>query len=835
MSGRRSARQGAAPGRKDDVPAGRFEGTVPGAWPLRPARAPDSARPAPNGHDGAGAATPHDEPKPPRIRPSEPRTRGRSSRRARAATLNAFRSPAGLVRALALAVSGGGFVAILALWLNGGGGFDVAWAPALDLRLAFELDGLAALYALLATGIGFLVFAYSTRYLPIHLEHEGRTVADEPRFYAFLLLFLVSMVGLVAAQDAILLFVFWDLTAVASYFLIGYDSHRRDARANALMALLVTGVSAVLLLIAALLLYEKYGTFSLPLLFAQAEPGPLLTTAGALVAVAGLAKSAQVPFHFWLPRAMVAPTPVSAYLHSAAMVAAGVFLLGRFYPLLQTSGVLLDLLLWTGVASMAVGGVLALTRDPLKQVLAYSTIAQYGYVTFMLGLGGAAGAVAASFDGLAHALMKSALFLTAGAAAEAGGDSRLSRLGGLARTQPLLAVGSGLAAAGLAALPLTAGFFKDELFFYAALERGDAWAVVAVGSAALTLAYVTRFWAGIFLGPRRGESHPIPAALVWPVVLLGGLVLAGGIVVEPLARLAAAAGEATFGAPTPADPAYHLDARAVNLMALATYALGVGLYVTRARWSRFALGAAALGERAGPERLYRGALRGLNVLSDRIHDVEVRDLRTRVASVLVPAGVLVLLGIWVTPTGGYEPGVVRADDIGLVLALVVATVAALATALTRLHLTLVLVLSALGFSLAVAYAFSGAPDVALVAVLVETIVALLFLGVFALLPRQVLRREALLRTSRRRRWRDPLIGLFSGGVAFLVVWSALSRPAPEASVAGDHVRLAPDAHGSDVVTVILADFRGLDTLGEIAVLGVALVGIATLLRRGRTA
>ena len=642
------------------------------------------------------------------------------------------------------------------------------------------------------------------------------------------------MVGLVTAQDAILLFVFWDLTAVASYFLIGYDSHRRDARANALMALLVTGISAVLLLIAAVLLYDEYGTFSLPLLFQAAEPGALVTTAGALVAVAGLAKSAQVPLHFWLPRAMVAPTPVSAYLHSAAMVAAGVFLLGRFYPLIQTSGILLDLLLWTGIASMAVGGILALTRDVMKQVLAYSTIAQYGYVTFMLGLGGAKGAVGASFYVLAHALMKSALFLTAGAAAEAGGDDRLSRVGGLARTHRALAVGSGLAAAGLAALPLTVGFFKDELLFAAALERGSPWVAVAVGSAALTLAYVARFWVSIFLGPPQGTAGAVPVALVWPVVLLGGLVLAGGIVVEPLARLAAAAGEATLGAPAPAEPAYHLDARAVNLLALATYALGAALFFTRARWAPAARAVAELGERGGPERLYRGALRGLNLLSDRIHDVEVRDLRTRVASVLVPAGILVLLGIWVTPTGGYDPGSIGTADIGLVLVLVVATFAALATAMTRLHLTLVLVLSALGFSLAVAYAFSGAPDVALVAVLVETIVALLFLGVFALLPREVLRREARLKTSRSRRWRDPLIGLFSGAVAFLVVWSALSRPAPEASVAGDHVRLAPDAHGSDVVTVILADFRGLDTLGEITVLAVALLGIATLLRRGRT-
>ena len=738
------------------------------------------------------------------------------------------------MRALSLVTAGVGFVATLVLWSRGGGSVDVAWAPSLDLRLAFELDGLAALYALLATGIGFLVFAYSLPYLPRHLAHEGRSRKDEPRFYGLLLLFLISMVGLVTAQDLILLFVFWDLTAVASYFLIGYDRHRPDARSAALMALLVTGVSAVLLLVAAVLLYDAYGTFALPELFERAEPGPLVTTAAALVAIAGLAKSAQVPFHFWLPRAMVAPTPVSAYLHSAAMVAAGVFLVGRFYPLIQTSGLLLDVLLGVGIASMAVGGLLALTRDVMKHVLAYSTIAQYGYVVFLYGLGGPAAAVAAAFYVLAHALMKSTLFLTAGAAAEATGSAKLSGAGGLARTHPFLAAGSGAAAAGLAALPLTAGFFKDELFFAAALERGSPAAVVAVLAAALTLAYVGRFWTAIFLGPSRSERRPVPRLLVAPVVLLGALVVLGGIVVEPLSRLAVAAGEATFGGETPAAPAYHLDARAENLMAIATYSLGIALLLTRRAWRPAALAGARLGARLGPERWYALGLAGLNGLSDRVHDFEVRDLRTRLSAVLVPAGALVALGVWATPTSNaYAVGAIASDDVALVLVLAVAAVAAVATAVTRLHLTLVLVLSALGFSLAVVYAFFGAPDVALVAVLVETIFALLFLGVFALVPARVLRREALLPTTGSRRWRDPLVGLLSGGIAFVVVWGALSRPAPAASVAAQHTRLAPEAHGSDVVTVILADFRGLDTLGEITVLAVALVGIATLLRRGR--
>ncbi|MDQ4072150.1 MAG: oxidoreductase, partial [Actinomycetota bacterium] len=288
-----------------------------------------------------------------------------------------------LPAAAAIVAASAGFVATLWGWTKGGAALDLSWAPALDLHLRFRLDGLGALYTLLATGVGLAVFVYAARYLPLHLAHQRRPSSDAPRFYALLVLFMVSMAGLATAQDLVLLFVFWDLTAVASYFLIAYDRHEASSRWAALMALLVTGVSAVLLLISALVLYAEYRTFSVPELFQRAEAGSTLTLAGALIAVAALAKSAQVPLHFWLPRAMTAPTPVSAYLHSAAMVAAGVLLLGRTYPLIEPSEALLDGLAVVGAASIAVGGVLALTRDDMKQVLAYSTFSQYGYVVFL--------------------------------------------------------------------------------------------------------------------------------------------------------------------------------------------------------------------------------------------------------------------------------------------------------------------------------------------------------------------------------------------------------------------------------------------------------------------
>ncbi len=723
-------------------------------------------------------------------------------------------------------------VAVLWGWSMGGGTVDVAWAPTYDLRFTVTLDGLAVLYALLATGIGFAVLVYSSRYLPLHLEHEGRALSDGTSFYFFILLFMGSMVGLAMAQDLILIFVFWDLTAVASYYLIGFDSHTDDSRWSALMALLVTGVTAVFLLIGALMLYAAHGTFSVPELTDLSKPGPLLTVAAGLIAVAGLAKSAQVPLHFWLPRAMAAPTPVSAYLHSAAMVAAGVLLIGRVYPLIQKSDFLLNSLIVVGLASMAVGGILALTRDVLKQLLAYSTISQYGYVVFMYGLGGKYGAAGAAFYVIAHALSKSALFLTAGAVTEATGEKQLSKIGGVGKSLPLLAVGSGLAAAGLAAFPLTIGFFKDELFFAAALERGTPFAVFAVLGAALTFAYTWRFWGGVFLGPARSQAHAIPAALVWPILVLGSLVLVGGIFVGPFADLAIAAGSVSFDAPAVVKPAYHFDTRPENLMALATFALGAVIIVSRPVWVGGAMVISRFGEKFGPERIYGLTIDSLNSVSDFIHQAEVRDLRSRVAAILIPAGLLVGAGLIATPTTDvYRTGVVEARDLPLLLALISVAVAALTTTFTKRHVTLALVLSSAGFVLSVVYAFFGAPDVALVAVLIEVILTMVFIATLKLIPHKVLRAQANLPTERPRR--KVFFATIAGAFSFAVVWGALSVPAAQQSAADEHLKLTSKAHAKDTVTAILADFRGLDTLGEITVVALVVLAVATLLNRGR--
>jgi multicomponent Na+:H+ antiporter subunit A len=720
------------------------------------------------------------------------------------------------------------FGATLWGWLSGGGSVDAAWVPDLDVRFAVSLDGLAALYALLATGIGFAVLVYSLRYLPLHLGHQERPASDGNGFYFFVALFMGSMVGLATAQDLILLFVFWDLTAISSYYLIGFDRHSKDSRASALMALLVTGVTAVLLLVGAVFLHAAYGTFSIPELAEKAEPGPLLTTTGALIAVAGLAKSAQVPFHFWLPRAMAAPTPVSAYLHSAAMVAAGVLLIGRVYPILQKSELLLDALLVVGMASMAVGGVLALTRDVLKQLLAYSTIAQYGFVVTMYGLGGPYGAGGAAFYVICHALAKSALFMAAGAVTEATGENRLSRLGGLRRSMPLLAAASALAAANLVSLPLTIGFFADEFFFAAALERGTPFAVLAVISAAITLTYTWRFLGGVFGGgPGAAGARRVPRLLVAPVAALGVIGLIGGFVAGPFEGLAEAAGGVSFEAPTPLDASYHPELLPEYVMALAAYALGVVLIPSRPVWSPVALGLSRLGKLAGPERLFGLTVHGLNVLSDVVHRAEIRNLRGRVASVLVPTAAMVGAGVLATGLGAYEVGPLRLRETPLMLALLAVAAASIAATLTRRHVTLVLVLSSVGFMLAVVYAFYGAPNVALVAVLIETVQTLLLVATLRLIPHRILCHQADLPVVRRNR--KVLVAAATGTFGLVVAWGALSQPPAGRSIAEKLARLTPEAHAKNVVTATLADFRGLDTLGEVTVVALVLLGVATLL------
>ncbi len=316
--------------------------------------------------------------------------------------------------------------------------------------------------------------------------------------------------------------------------------------------------------------------------------------------------------------------------------------------------------------------------------------------------------------------------------------------------------------------------------------------------------------------------------------MLGAVAVVGGLFPAPFEALAEAAGAAAASSPTEISVAYHLDARPANVMAVAAWAVGL-LVLAFVRLAPAALPklAAVMG-RFGPDRFYDVSLRGLNVLSDVLHTVEVRDLRSRVATLLVPAGLLVLAAVVTTPfDNAFVFGAVTQEDIPLLLMLLVAAQAGIAVAIPRDHLTVALLLSGVGYSLTVVYAFLGAPDVALVAVLVETLFAVLMIGILAALPRSLLTRAARHVSDRTRKRRDITLGVASGLAAFAAVWGVLSQPAALESAADRQIDLTPVAHASDVVTAILADFRGLDTMGEISVIGIALLGLTTLLARER--
>jgi multicomponent Na+:H+ antiporter subunit A len=473
-------------------------------------------------------------------------------------------------------------------------------------------------------------------------------------------------------------------------------------------------------------------------------------------------------------------------------------------------------------------------QDELKQILAHSTISQYGYVVALYGIGGAAGAGAAALYVITHAIAKSALFMTAGAVTVATGESRLSRLGGLARELPVLAAASGLAAATLAALPLTLGFFKDELFFAAALEEGAVVQVAAVVAAALTFAYIGRFWWGVFGGTRAAATAPLQGLLVGPVVALALVAVVGGIVVGPFSQLAEDAAGVTHNGAVALSPAYHADLRSENLMALAAWLLGGLILAFPSARAHVVRAVSLAGDVAGPRRVYRLGLLGLNRVSDWVHDAEVRDLRRSLAAVLVPGGALVAAGFAFTPTAGsYDVGGMAARDLPIVVLLGLAAAAAITVARDEGRLRPVMALSVLGFALAAVYAVAGAPDVALVAIVVETVVTLVFVGVFARLPHQDARGRPVPPPGLRLRRRNLAAGVVAGLAAFATIWAELSRPTVASGDAADQIARAPSAHGGDVVTVILADFRGLDTMVEITVLATAVIGVASLLRHGR--
>jgi multicomponent Na+:H+ antiporter subunit A len=692
------------------------------------------------------------------------------------------------------------------------------WVPGLGVELSFYLDGLGLLFALLVCGIGTIVVLYSGDYLASRKELE--------RFYPLLLFFMGSMLGLVLAGDIITLYVFWELTSLSSFLLIGFEHERTDARAAALQALLVTVMGGLALLAGLILLGLASGTTQVTELLAQGESlreHRFYLAALLLLLVGAFTKSAQVPFHFWLPNAMEAPTPVSAYLHSATMVKAGVYLLARFSPVLGETSVWLHITVAVGALTMVCGALLALVSRDLKRVLAYSTISALGMLVLLVGVGTPTAVKAAMAQLLAHALYKGALFLVAGAVDHQTGTRDVDRLGGLASAMPGTALAALLAGLSMAGLPPALGFVAKEVAYEAA---SGAVLGALVGAGALltaTAALVTLrpFLAGDAPDPRTSEA-PL---LLWagPLVLgLAGLV--SGIVprlVDGTLTAPAAMSVLTDGAGTKLA-LWHGLTPALGLSVVSLVA-GMGLYgarpLLRAAWE---------GLRGipvpTPGRCYDFSLQGLDWLAKGL----TRALQSgylRAYTTVTVLGLVALVGATLALRGSPVRPVPLAD-LRIYELMIPATMflAALVAATSTSRLAAVAAMGAVGYGVALIYLLFGAPDLAMTQVLVETLAVVLFVLVFYHLPR-----FARL-SSTTARLRDAVIALGVGGLmtVLLLAATALQFSPPISDFYAENSR--PLAHGRNVVNVIVVDFRGLDTLGEITVLALAGIGVYALLR-----
>jgi multicomponent Na+:H+ antiporter subunit A len=729
------------------------------------------------------------------------------------------------------------------------------WVDGLGLAVDMRLDWFSMLLVLMIAGIGLCVFGYATSYF-----HAGPEV---PRTAAILLLFAGAMFGLVCSDNLFLLFTFWELTSITSFLLIGTDDTKAGARAAALHALLVTGGGGLAMLGGFVLIGQAAGTFSLHAILEDPPTGTAVGVGLVLVLAGALTKSAQVPFHAWLPGAMAAPTPISAYLHSATMVKAGVYLIGRFAPAFALVGPWRWIVLSAGSASMLLGGYRALRQHDLKLVLAFGTISQLGLLVILFGAGVPELAFAGCVLLLAHAAFKAALFLTVGIVDHQTHTRDLRSLTGLGRRWPAVAAGAALAAASMAGLPPLLGFIAKELALDGLLGDGVPapavlLAVVVVGSM-FTVAYSARFLWGAF-GPAdthhgldrtlvgADAPHPSKAFAVAPMVLAGlGLLL--GVVPALLAPLVDDAWEA-FGyeGHAPHLSLWHGLTAPLGLSAL-VIAGGAALFVGRARVERWqgsmphppsALGA------------YERSLKGLLSGSDRVAGV-VQSGSLPVYLMVLLGTLVVVPGVPLVLNGGPEEWPAFVDSpLQLVIGAIMVT-SALAAAVIQKRFAAVILLGAVGYGISALFVVQGAPDLALTQLLIETLGVVAFVLVLRHLP------EGFTPTVAPARKVLPAIAGLA--VALFVFYFAISAgsvtgtPTPDASLAGtdshadlEHgetetgditvseeylTRSLPEAHGRNVVNVIVVDFRGFDTLGEITVLVVAALGVAALVVAGR--
>ncbi|MEN8896902.1 MAG: monovalent cation/H+ antiporter subunit A [Yoonia sp.] len=702
------------------------------------------------------------------------------------------------------------------------------WIPLLGLNVTLMLDGWGFFFAMLILGIGLLIIAYARFYLSRD-DNMGE-------FFTYLLLFQGAMVGIVLSDNILLLLVFWELTSLSSFLLIGYWKHLPEGRQGARMALTVTGMGGLAMIGGMMILGQIVGSYDLSVILQNREliqADPLYVPALILILLGGFTKSAQFPFHFWLPHAMAAPTPVSAYLHSATMVKAGIFLMARMWPVLSSTPEWFMIVTTAGLITMILGAVIALFKHDLKSLLAFSTVSHLGLITMLLGTGTAFGVMAAMFHILNHATFKAALFMSAGIVDHEAHTRDIRRLGGLRHLMPITFLIATLAALSMAGIPLLNGFLSKEMMLeeaYGTALFGIPWLVpvMATIGSLFSAAYCFRFISHTFLGPKREDypttPHDPPAGLWMPPAFLVSLVVIIGIapfLVEPFVKVVTASVLGDVAAvPKSYFKIWHGLVPALYLSIIAVVGGALLLMVFKpalAIWDK--------APRPEAKTIFDAIIAAAVGLSQRISMGLHNGSFTRYAAIFTVTVVAVGYHAWATGTVGAATSTVQpanAVQIAGWLMLVAATLGLVFLHRNRL-LSLILI-GIVGLVVSVGFVFFSAPDLAMTQLTVEVVTIILLLLALNFLPN-----TTPIESTSLRRFRDIGIAVLGGLATAAMSFHYLLRDTIAPSISDFHLANSyKGGGGTNVVNVILVDFRGFDTYGEIIVLGIAALLIYAL-------
>jgi len=723
---------------------------------------------------------------------------------------------------------------------------EILWLPSMGLNIILRMDGFAWLFSLLVLGIGTLVSLYARYYMSPQ--------DPVPRFFAFFLAFMGAMLGLVISGNLIQIVFFWELTSLFSFLLIGYWHHRADARRGAYMALMVTGAGGLCLLAGVIILGHVVGSYDLDKVLAAGDTirgHALYPVLLPLILLGALSKSAQFPFHFWLPHAMAAPTPVSAYLHSATMVKAGVFLLARLWPVLSGSEEWFWIVGGAGACTLLLGAYAAMFQNDLKGLLAYSTISHLGLITLLLGLNSPLAAVAAVFHILNHATFKASLFMAAGIIDHESGTRDIRKLSGLFRLIPFTATLAMVASASMAGVPLMNGFLSKEMFFAETVFiTSTAWVemalpVIATLAGTFSVAYALRFTVDVFFGPPASDlphtPHEPPRWMRAPVELLVLTCLVVGIFpAQSVGPLLAAAALPVVGGEL---PEYSLAVwhgwNAPLMMSLIAMGGGILLYLalrTQFQHGRFRYPPVI--ERFNGKRLFERGQVVLMRLARRVERVfTTRRLQKQLFMLVLAAFVAGMLPLLFHGLSWGDRPKIPGSGVFVMLWLIAIACAIGAAWQAKYHrLAALIMVGVCGLMTCITFVWFSAPDLALTQLVVEVVTTVLILLGLRWLPRRIEGVSPLAGSQERarlRRLRDLVLAVMVGGGMAVLSYAMLTRPTPNFISSFYLSRALPEGGGTNVVNVMLVDFRGFDTLGEITVLVAVALAVFALLRRFR--